>query len=123
MRGIARDELRHAALAYRLAEWFDTKLDARARARVAEARTRALCSLEDALAKPAAAVPTLGLPEAAHARLALAAMRETLATGRLAPCLHAPKPKARPREASHRSGACREVFPKWTRSARARHGA
>lgn len=43
---IAADETRHAALSWEVARWADQRLDARARARVAAARTRALEALE-----------------------------------------------------------------------------
>ncbi|WP_394829166.1 ferritin-like domain-containing protein [Pendulispora albinea] len=49
MRIIARDETRHAGLAWEVAAWLDEKLSPKARARVAHARAAAICEmLEDA---------------------------------------------------------------------------
>jgi len=45
MKKIANDETRHAALSWSLARWLDSKLDAKARKRVAAARARAVASL------------------------------------------------------------------------------
>jgi len=65
MRRIARDEQRHAALAWRVAAWADTKLDAGARGRVAAARRRAALGLRAELSTPwpASLRAAAGLPE------------------------------------------------------------
>jgi rubrerythrin len=80
MARVARDELRHAALSWWLAEWLDAKLDARGRARVAEARLRAMESVEREVAR-AAGIPELGLPDVDGARAVLEALRASLASG------------------------------------------
>jgi hypothetical protein len=69
MRRIAADETRHAALSWDLARWFDSMLDASARARVAAARRHAVTRLlAGARQEPAAALrAALGLPSASVA--------------------------------------------------------
>jgi hypothetical protein len=88
MRRIAADETRHAALSWDLARWFDSKLDADARARVATARRHAVNRLlEGVRAEPAAELRAeLGLPNAASAvelaaGLASALFRDVPTTG------------------------------------------
>jgi hypothetical protein len=69
-REIAEDELRHAALAWSIARWADTRLDDRARARVARARARAFARLQTRLATRGArpADDDVGHPPPAIAR-------------------------------------------------------
>lgn len=50
---IAEDELRHAELAWDVAEWLDTQLDASARARVRQAEAQAALELELGIARSA----------------------------------------------------------------------
>ena len=69
MRVIARDELRYAALAWRIADWLDARLDGAERARVRDARRDALARLLGETAVDAGD-SALGLP-AARASLAL----------------------------------------------------
>lgn len=77
---IAEDELRHAALAFRVAAFALPRLDARARARVARARLVAVLELEALLDGPTepALVRHLGLPDPRAARTLFAALRGTL---------------------------------------------
>lgn len=69
MRRIAEDETRHAALAWDLAEWLDSRLTDAERARVAQARAEASATLRRQLAAPVS--PELasraGLPECGEA--------------------------------------------------------
>ncbi len=85
MKSIAQDELRHAALSWQIAEWLDARLDARARARVAAARERAVAQLEESLVDvcDASGVPRIGLPSGPIAREIFGAMRAHLASGAL----------------------------------------
>jgi hypothetical protein len=65
MRVIAREETRHAALAWRVARWARARLDAEARARIDESRRQAVAELRRAL-KVAPAAPVAracGLPD------------------------------------------------------------
>jgi hypothetical protein len=80
MRGIARDELSHAALAWAVARWADARLDAPARKRIARARTRAIARLERELSRsiPTPLVEDAGLPSSARARELVAAMRRAV---------------------------------------------
>lgn len=66
MQKIARDEVRHAALAWRVAAWLDHRLTPGARRAVARARRRAVTDLARDLActADAATRTTLGLPSA-----------------------------------------------------------
>jgi hypothetical protein len=69
MRRIALDETRHAALSWRVARWLETRLDADARARVREARTRGVDALRAECARdpdPSVAA-RLGVPSALQA--------------------------------------------------------
>jgi hypothetical protein len=62
---IARDEVRHAALAWAIDRWAMPQLDHAAQVRVALAREAAVRALRD---EPFTDVPTLGLPAGEHAR-------------------------------------------------------
>lgn len=81
---IAKEELGHAALSWQLAAWLDSRLDARGRERVAEARRGAVAALFEELANEGPGSELLGLPDAATARTTLASMRSALETGDLA---------------------------------------
>jgi len=65
-RTIARDELRHAALAWAIDRWATPRLDRAALARVATARDAAAAALFEAGDAPA--LPVLGIPEASDLR-------------------------------------------------------
>jgi hypothetical protein len=73
---IARDEARHAALAYRLGTWLEPRLTATERAQVADARRAAIATIVDqigvGLAPRDRAV--LGIPPVGRLRAAAAAM-------------------------------------------------
>jgi hypothetical protein len=84
MRVIARDELEHAALAWRIAAWLEEQLDAEASARVRMAREAALGALEEEVARDVPADDALGLPPSGELRGVFARIREALATGQLA---------------------------------------
>lgn len=75
MRRIARDEARHAALAWSVHRWAMSKLGTRARARIERARVTAERQLVDECAAPTSLTSTLGIPSGAHAR----ALARTLA--------------------------------------------
>jgi hypothetical protein len=62
---IARDEVRHAALAWAIDRWAMPRLDHGAQVRVALAREAAVKALRD---EPPAELPLLGLPGGDHAR-------------------------------------------------------
>lgn len=62
MRRIAGDELRHAALSWRLQEWFLSRLRPAERDRLGDVRRRALEELDEELARGATANADLGLP-------------------------------------------------------------
>jgi hypothetical protein len=83
MRVIARDELGHAALAWRVADWLDARLDAAGRERVRRARREAIEGLRARVTRSASPDPVLGLPDAATAGAILDRMTESLATGDL----------------------------------------
>jgi hypothetical protein len=80
MASIARDETRHAALAWRVASWLDTQLGARARASVAARRRDAINTLaREAVIDPLPAVRfRLGVPSAAEGRRLLSALDQML---------------------------------------------
>jgi hypothetical protein len=80
MRRIARDELRHAALAWAVAAWADTKLDGAARERVRAARRHAVLELRGEIGRdPHEALATVaGCPSAARSRAMLDAMEAAL---------------------------------------------
>jgi hypothetical protein len=73
---IARDETRHAALAWAVAGWAETRLDERARARVAGAQRVAVRRLarDVSVAMPLAASREAGLPTAREARALVRAL-------------------------------------------------
>jgi hypothetical protein len=81
---IAADELRHAALSWRIGGWLEARLDASGRAHVAQARRRALAALDDELTGVLPNDEALGLPGGDGQRRLLAALRATLAAGDLA---------------------------------------
>lgn len=76
MRRIAEDETRHAALAWEIAAWAETKLDAEARERVGAARRAAFADLAQALSAdpPSDVARAVGLPSAAQAKTMLASL-------------------------------------------------
>ncbi len=82
MRTIARDETRHAALAWKVASWVEPRLDAQARRRVAEERRGAAAALtEDLEGKPSdGLVSAAGVPSDAAARAMAKAMQALLWT-------------------------------------------
>ncbi len=85
MARVARDETRHAALAWAIARWVEPRLDARTRARLDAARRRAVRTLRR---QARAAVPTVlvrkaGVPSASDAGRMLDALEATLWGGRL----------------------------------------
>lgn len=84
MRGIAADELRHAALSWRIARWLEMRLDASGRARVAVARLTALAALDDELTGAPPGDGALGLPDRDGQRRLLAKLRAMLEAGELA---------------------------------------
>jgi hypothetical protein len=77
---IARDELRHAELAFAVAHWLHSKLDLAARRRVRDARRAAAADLVRDLERPADArlVAALGLPDRDAARGLVADLRVRL---------------------------------------------
>ncbi len=81
MRGIAHDELRHAALSWDLARWLESRLDRRGRARVRQARRTAIRALSAELGTPFAAHGSLGMPDSASQRRLLQALRPALERG------------------------------------------
>jgi hypothetical protein len=80
MRGIARDEQRHAELAWSIARWSAAKLSPGERRRVRRARTGAIEALARALdaEPPAPLVRTVGLPARAVSQKLFAAARRQL---------------------------------------------
>jgi hypothetical protein len=80
---IAIDETRHAALAWAIARWAETRLDARARARVGRARTAALRELHRALWVPCSerVMRAAGLPPPQVANVLLASMVQGITAG------------------------------------------
>lgn len=80
MQRIARDETRHAELAWAVARWASTRLSRAAKRRVDEARREAVEALVAELAvEPAAElVDALGVPSARHAQAAARAMDAVL---------------------------------------------
>jgi len=70
LRGIARDEMRHAELAWRVAAWLEGRLTARERARVTKARNRAARGLVRHATRRVhpALIADLGLPPPRVAR-------------------------------------------------------
>jgi hypothetical protein len=90
MRRIARDESRHAALAWEVAQWAERRLSADARKRVARAKQHAFDVLANELAldPPSELVDLLGLPSAAQAARLVRALERMLGFG--------PKPPGHP---------------------------
>jgi rubrerythrin len=80
MRRIARDEMRHAELAWAVARWIDTRLDEAGRRRVHEARTRAVETLAREVTREpdASSMARLGVPSASEARAVVDALRGSL---------------------------------------------
>ena len=80
MRVIARDEAKHASLAWKIAAWADARLDPDARARVARARRDAVAELERsiALVPDTSVVRTCGIPHAASARSLVEGLKREL---------------------------------------------
>jgi hypothetical protein len=78
---IARDETRHAELAWKVAAWASPRLSPTARRRVAKARARAFANLraEAMLPLPAAQIALAGLPSPVTATRLLDALEATLA--------------------------------------------
>jgi hypothetical protein len=83
MREVARDETRHAALAWDVAQWAEHRLPRAERERVTAARTRALADLkaQAAVEPPRELVETLGLPTAAQATRLIDAIVRALQIG------------------------------------------
>jgi len=79
-RGVARDETRHAALAWEVAGWIDALLSPEERAEVATAQRAAVEALRGALGAevPAAVVVQAGVPRARQARGLLDAVTPAL---------------------------------------------
>jgi hypothetical protein len=77
---IALDETRHAALAWAVARWLDTRLTPDAQARVRRARTQAADALVHAISQGAdgEALADLGLPAPAHAQALACRLRGSL---------------------------------------------
>jgi hypothetical protein len=80
MKPIARDEARHAQLAWAVAAWLEKKLDAQGRARVREAQASAVEALmrEAGFEPDATLIQPLGIPNAAQARVALGKLQASL---------------------------------------------
>ena len=80
MRRIARDECRHAELAWKIAAWANARLTARERARVAAAHRAALAAFERDLAVESDrdVNGVLGLPAPDRARALFASLRENV---------------------------------------------
>ena len=77
---IAADESRHAELAWKLRAWFDGRLDAPARARIAEAEQVAWALLEESLAQgpPDHVAADIGLPSRATSQYLFRELRRAL---------------------------------------------
>ena len=77
MKAIARDELRHASIAWQLAAWLAPRLTSQERAQVDVERAAAVVELETELndAPPEAIREALGLPARAEAQSLLRSMR------------------------------------------------
>ena len=80
MQRIAVDETRHAGLAWAVASWAASRLDAAARARIARARRAAIEKLEREVEGelPASVVALAGLPRPNEARTLLSALTDAL---------------------------------------------
>jgi hypothetical protein len=84
MRAVARDEARHAALAFAVDRWIHGRLSNAARGRVGRARLRALASLRRELRGESSSEigDTLGWPTGVRARTLLDALTSALAADR-----------------------------------------
>jgi rubrerythrin len=80
MRSIARDEIRHAALSWKIAAWLEPRLSPRDKARVGRKRARAVSELrrESSVDPTADLCFTLGLPNGAVATRMVNALARTL---------------------------------------------
>jgi len=80
MTAIAKDEIRHAAISFRVARFLDARLSSRERERVQNARTRAIARLRTELQMepPASVVSVAGMPDVASAMHLLSRMQETV---------------------------------------------
>jgi hypothetical protein len=80
MKRIARDETRHAELAWAVAQWIEPRLDGDERRRVREARAQAVATLmRDVAHEPDQSLTDrLGLPTASQARAVLADLKANL---------------------------------------------
>jgi hypothetical protein len=80
MRRIARDETRHAALAWSVARWADRKLSSRDRRRALESQRAAVSALarEVAVDPPSHLVSGAGLPSSASARCLVGVLKAEL---------------------------------------------
>jgi hypothetical protein len=80
MTRIARDESRHAALSWEIADWLEPRLSSAARGRLEVVQRDAIEKLENEVrGTPAADVVQMaGVPTARAARLLLARLRESL---------------------------------------------
>jgi hypothetical protein len=80
---IAADETRHAALSWEVARWADARIDARARARITAARSRAVRTLRAQLSRrgEVASRPLVGEPTRSEALALLDGMVAQLALG------------------------------------------
>jgi hypothetical protein len=81
-RSLAADELRHAALSWRIAAWLEARLSTEGKLRVARARGQAVASLERQLL-PSLSDDALGIPEAPAQRILLSSIRGALETGQV----------------------------------------
>ena len=80
MRRIARDETRHAALAWSIAKWGEHRLDGAARERVARARRKAMRELGRSLENQdlATTASAAGLPSAREASAIFAELARSI---------------------------------------------
>jgi hypothetical protein len=83
MLGIANDERRHAALAWRIADWLERRMQPHELIRIRRARAAALAALESELSGQEQENETLGLPDRRAVLAALESIREALETGDL----------------------------------------
>jgi hypothetical protein len=78
MKQIARDETRHAALAWKVASWLNGRLAPTARERVKEARRAAAMKLLGARHQARPEMARLGLPNAPQATSLVAGLFDTM---------------------------------------------
>ena len=83
MIAIAKDEGKHAALAWRIADWLETRMEPEERLCVKNARLAAMAALERELSGQDQENERLGLPDRRGQLAALEAMREAIETGDL----------------------------------------